>query len=133
MQPHIASHAEQSEYFFKEGCYIVEHWNDAQDPALSIARARLEPGGTTRWHCVRDTIERYQILAGEGLVEGGDRPPTRVGPGDTVVIPAGVRQRIHNPGAGDLIFLALCTPRFEPENYQDLEVMDGNDRASPDQ
>ena len=48
-------------------------------------------------------------------------PPTEVNPGDTVVIPAGMRQRIRNSGEEELIFLALCTPRFVPEHYQDLE------------
>lgn len=121
MQLMILPFNSEAEYFFEEGCYIIEQLNSAEDPALSIARARVSPGGQTRWHSLDNTVERYQILSGCGLVEVGDGPPTKVSPGDTVVIPAGVRQRILNSGEDDLIFLALCTPRFVPENYRDLE------------
>ena len=112
---------EDSEYFFAEGCFIVESSNSPDDPALSVARARVEPGRTTRWHYLQDIAERYVILAGEGDVEVGDLPLTRVHPGDVVIIPPGERQRIHNPGAEDLVFLALCTPRFEEGAYVDAE------------
>jgi len=42
-----------------------------------------------------------------------------------VVIPPGIRQRIANTGAVDLIFLAVCTPRFMLASYEDLESADG--------
>ena len=112
---------ERSEYFFAEGCFIVESSNSPEDPALSVARARVEPGRTTRWHYLQGIAERYVILAGEGDVEVGDLPITRVQPGDVVIIPPGERQRIHNPGEEDLVFLALCTPRFEEGAYVDAE------------
>ncbi|MBA55308.1 MAG: cupin [Pseudomonadales bacterium] len=121
MKPMILPFKPESEYFFEEGCYIIEQLNSEADPDLSIARARVSPGGQTRWHSLLNTVERYQILSGTGLVEVGDEPPTEVNPGDTVVIPAGMRQRIRNSGEEELIFLALCTPRFVPEHYQDLE------------
>jgi mannose-6-phosphate isomerase-like protein (cupin superfamily) len=38
-----------------------------------------------------------------------------------VLIPPAGRQRITNCGAGDLLFLAICTPPFQPENYEDIE------------
>ncbi|MEA3397575.1 MAG: cupin domain-containing protein, partial [Chloroflexota bacterium] len=44
-----------------------------------------------------------------------------VSPGDVVLIPPGVSQRISNTGAGDLMFLCICTPPFRPECYEDLE------------
>lgn len=110
------------EYFFEEGCYILEHSNSADDPALSIVRARVPVGVTTRRHCLRDTVERYVIQAGTGAMEIADLSPQPVGPGDVVIIPAGTAQRIRNTGATDLVFLALCTPRFLPRAYQDLEA-----------
>lgn len=61
------------------------------------------------------------ILDGQGRVEVGERPPEDVVPGDVVLIPAGINQRIANTGTGDLVFLALCTPRFIQENYHDAE------------
>ena len=112
---------EVREYFFDEGCFINELNNSDDDPALSIARARVTAGGVTRWHYLRGTTERYVITAGCGVVEVGEAPPTAVAVGDVVIIPAGVRQRIRNSGEGDLVFLALCTPRFEPHNYVDCD------------
>ncbi|MBL8250622.1 MAG: cupin domain-containing protein [Candidatus Competibacter sp.] len=109
------------EYFFAEGCFIAEWWNASADPDVSVARARVEPGVTTRWHRLRGTVERYLILEGRGRVEVGDNPPEPVGPGAVVLIPPGVRQRIANVGEGDLIFLAVCTPRFSPAAYDDIE------------
>ncbi len=113
---------EDSEYFFAEGCHIIELSNSPEDPAVSIARARVEPGRTTRWHSLDGTTERYVILAGRGRVEVGELPPQAVGPGATVIIPPGVPQRITNSGGEDLVFLAICSPRFVPASYRDLEA-----------
>lgn len=109
------------EYFLAEGCFITEWSNSPDDPGVSIARARLEPGRTTRWHYLRDTGERYVMLAGAGVVEVGDLPAQAVGVGDVVVIPPGCRQRITNPGSDDLVFLAICSPRFVDVVYVDDE------------
>lgn len=109
------------EFFTSEGCYILELSNSAEDPASSIARARVSPGATTRWHRVRDIAERYIILEGRGRVEVGGLLPREVAPGDVVLIPPDCRQRITNTGERDLIFLCVCTPRFIPEAYEDLE------------
>ena len=109
-----------TEYFFEEGCFITEWWNSVDDPAVSVARARVPPGWTTRWHRLTGVIERYVVLEGEGLVEFGDAMTERVVAGSVVVIPAGERQRITNTGAPDLIFLAICTPRFQRAIYEDL-------------
>ena len=108
----------KEEYFFEvEGCYITEVSNSPDDPELSIAKARVPQGVTTAWHRLSNTTERYYILEGLGLVEVGDRPAYEVSIGDVVIIPAMERQRIKNIGDKDLVFLALCTPRFEVQNY----------------
>jgi mannose-6-phosphate isomerase-like protein (cupin superfamily) len=116
---------EAAEYDFREGCRILELANSDADPALSIARARVPAGTTTRWHRLRGTSERYLILSGQGLVEVGALPPRPVGPGTVVQIPPLCRQRITATGTEELVFLALCTPRFRPECYEDLEARDG--------
>ena len=41
--------------------------------------------------------------------------------GDAIIIPAGASQKISNIGDEDLEFFCLCTPRFLPECYEDLE------------
>jgi mannose-6-phosphate isomerase-like protein (cupin superfamily) len=109
------------EYYFQEGCYIKELHNTAEDPAVSVARARVEPGHSTRWHSLAGIHERYLVVAGEGVVETGDTPPRPVLPGDVVLIPSGCRQRIANTGEADLVFLAICTPRFVLAAYHDEE------------
>ncbi|SFM03193.1 Cupin domain-containing protein [Desulfomicrobium norvegicum] len=121
MQARILEHAPGNEYFFREGCFITELSNADHDPAASMARARVEPGRTTAWHALAQTVERYVILEGRGRVEVGDLPPQDVAPGDVVIIPPEVRQRITCTSASDLIFLAVCTPRFDPRNYIALE------------
>lgn len=109
------------EYFFAEGCFITELSNSTDDPDVSIARARLAPGMTTRWHYLRGTAERYVVLEGAGLVEIDDLPAHRVSAGDVVIIPPAARQRISNTGASDLVFLAICSPRFTQAVYVDIE------------
>ncbi len=110
------------EYYTEEKCYITELSNSNEDPELSIARARLEPGITTRWHRLSNTTERYYIVSGKGRVTVGDLAPEDVEPGDVVLIPPQCRQRIKNIGTEDLIFLAICTPRFLNDVYEDVEV-----------
>ncbi len=109
----------RSEFFTEEDCFIVELWNTADDPGVSIARARVSPGVTTRRHRLRGTVERYVILEGAGRVEVGGLHPQAVNAGDVVLIPPDCDQRIANTGKTDLIFLAICSPRFTSEVYED--------------
>jgi len=112
------------EFYTDERCHILELANSATDDALSIARARVAPHVTTALHRLEGTVERYVILEGQGMVEIAGGVPERVAAGDVVVIPAGVSQRITNSGDSELVFLALCTPRFRPQRYVDLEGPD---------
>ena len=120
MKPRILPFDANREYFFVEGCFINELSNTEEDGAVSIAQARVAPGTTTRWHRLRDTTERYLVLSGQGQVEVDDVVQT-VNPGDCVIIPPLCRQRIANTGNEDLVFLAICSPRFQPECYEDVE------------
>ena len=119
MKACIKSYAPGSEYFFDEGCYINELSNSGDDPELSIARARVAPGQTTRWHRLHGVSERYLVLEGRGLAEVTGLEPTEVGPGDVVIIPAGAAQRITNVGQQDLVFLAICSPPFTGQVYEE--------------
>ena len=116
----IKKHNPAAEYYFDEGCHIIEMSNSDDDPEVSIARARVEPGVTTQWHALDKTVERYVILQGMGQVEVGDLESQQVETGDVVLIPAGVRQRIFNCGDVDLLFLAICSPRFSVHAYNAL-------------
>lgn len=116
---HIYRTEETEEYYFDERCYIKELLNVVDTPGISVAQARVTPGTTTVWHQLSST-ELYYILRGVGLAEVGDlqRP---VGPGDLVRIDPGERQRITNTGEEDLVFLAICQPRFRVDDYVALE------------
>ena len=111
----------RQEFYIEERCFITELSNSPDDSEVSIARARIEPGVTSRWHRLNAISERYYILEGKGIVETGDHPPTEVGPGDIVLIPPMCRQRIENVGSEDLIFLAICSPPFSIDAYEDIE------------
>ena len=115
-----------AEYYTEERCFIVEWSNVAFDPDVSIARARVEPGVTTRWHRLVGTTERYVMLAGCGMVEIGDLPAQRMTVGDVAIIPPLCRQRIMNIGTTDLVFLAICSPRFTPACYEDIDEAPGS-------
>lgn len=122
--PRIVHNYATPEYYFEERCHITEWWNRADDEAASIVRARVEPGITTRLHRLRGVTERYVMLEGTGNVMVDGRAPETVMPGDVVVIPPDASQRITNTGEIDLVFLAICTPRFRPAIYEDLESGD---------
>ncbi|HTM62082.1 MAG TPA: cupin domain-containing protein [Burkholderiales bacterium] len=121
MKPQILTIDRGVEVYTPERCYIIELANTPDDPDASIALARVVPGITTRWHRLVGTIERYVIIEGRGRVEVGDLPPREVAAGDVVIVPALCRQRITNIGKQDLTFLAICTPRFQQKNYEDVE------------
>lgn len=121
MKPLIVKSDDSLEYYTEERCHILELSNTSFDEGLSVARARVEPGVTTALHRVVNTIERYVILAGHGRVDVEGLDPTDVEKNDVVVIPAGATQRITSTGDEDLVFLAICTPRFRQASYQHLE------------
>lgn len=121
MKAAILSVDESREKLTEEQCHILELSNTVDDEAVSIARARVTAGVTTRWHRLDGIAERYVILEGSGLVEVGSLPAQLVNAGDVVRIPPGEQQRIHNNGTQDLVFLAICTPRFRWEAYEDID------------
>ena len=121
MSAFINKYNSDNEYYFDEGCFINEGLNDEVDSQVSIARARVEPGVSTEWHKLIDVTERYLIIAGTGLVEVQGVEPTEVAAGDVVYIPAECAQRITNTGSCDLLFYAICSPRFTRSCYIALE------------
>jgi len=108
-----------TEFLIPEGCAILESWNNASDPDVSIARATVAPCVTTKPHRLSGIVERYLIIAGTGEVRVGEVAGP-VNPGDVVIIPAGVSQEIRNTGDTDLMFYCICTPRFRQECYEEL-------------
>ncbi len=121
---HLLARGPSQEYWFEEGVFITELLNHPAVADASVARARLPAGRRTRWHALDGTSEHYIIESGTGVAEVGPQS-IRVGPGDQVIIPAGERQRIAADPGAELVFLCVCTPRFEPQNYRDLEALHG--------
>lgn len=110
-----------AEFDTDERCAITELLNVPASPSASLALARVAPGVTTRLHAVLDTVECYVILDGNGRVEIAGETAL-VAPGDRVIIPPGISQRITNTGPQTLTFYCVCTPRFRQDNYRDLEA-----------
>jgi len=121
MEPTVLKCKRSTEFPTPERCSILEISNSASDPSVSIARARVAPGLTTALHSLDQIEERYIIAAGTGLMEIDKVNAEFVEAGDVVLIPAGVPQRIKNTGQMDLIFYSVCTPRFQPSAYCQLE------------
>jgi len=121
MDEAILRGTENAEFHTEERCYITELSNSERDPDVSVARARVPVGITTRWHRLHGIAERYVILRGAGRVEVERLGPQQVGEGDVVLIPPSCRQRITCLGEEDLVFLAICTPRFRQEAYEDVD------------
>ena len=121
MRPVIIKQDITREFETAERCHIIETANNSEDADVSIARARVEPGVTTAWHKLDEVVERYIIASGTGRVEVGDLESTDVVAGDVVIIPPDTRQRITNTGQEDLVFFAVCSPRFTQACYISLE------------
>ena len=119
MQPQIIRPDETAEFWTGEKCHILELWNRDSSPALSVARTRVEPGVSTQPHSLDETAELYVMIAGEGIMHVEGLEQQRVTVGDCVAIPPGAVQWIENTGSCDLLFYAVCTPRFRPEVYRD--------------
>ena len=109
-----------SEFWTTERCFIQEILNDPSHPKSSLAIVRVPPGVTTQLHRLNGTEETYIIKRGDGVLEiDGEKSELQLG--DAIIIPAGASQKISNIGDEDLEFFCLCTPRFLPECYEDLE------------
>ncbi len=122
MKPKIIKANSLNEHFTPERCFIFENWGlSTCDEKVSVARARVEPGGTTKAHHLKGIQEIYLISRGKGRVQIGNLAVTDVAEGDLVVIPAGTSQKMTNIGKSDLVFYCICTPPFTQECYCDEE------------
>ena len=107
----------KTEKYFEEDCFITEIINSVDHPEVSFSKAKVKPGVTTVLHKLKETDEKYFILSGSGEMEIDKKIIGVVQTGDLVVIPKNSFQRIRNIGVDDLVFICICTPRFEINNY----------------
>ena len=124
MKPKVVKADSLKEYFTPEGCFIYQNWGLASegDKKVSIARARVEPGVTTKVHHLKGIQEIYLITNGIGKVQIGTLEPEKVTEGDVIIIPPNASQLIANIGKTDLIFYCVCTPAFTQDRYVDEEA-----------
>jgi mannose-6-phosphate isomerase-like protein (cupin superfamily) len=120
LQPTIFRPDPKSEFETPERCRILQSWDQAVDPDVSIARATVAPGVATQLHSLHGVDERYLIVQGRGLVTLSQSVPVEVQPGDVVIIPRDTPQKIANTSSIDLVFYCICTPKFVPECYRAL-------------
>jgi hypothetical protein len=55
MNDHIKKFNPDEEFYFKEGCFIIEVSSSESDAEVSIAQARVEQGQRPKWHWLDDT------------------------------------------------------------------------------
>jgi quercetin dioxygenase-like cupin family protein len=67
----------------------------AETPFCSISVVGWEPGQTSPIHSHPTADEIYHVLEGEGLFDDGQKE-VRLGPGDTVIFPAGEVHRVQS-------------------------------------
>ena len=108
-------------FYTEERCHITELLNTSQCNEVSLAECRVAPGVTTQLHSL-SVAERYVIQQGRGVMELRMSAPFAIEVGDCVLIPAECPQRVVNTGTEDLVFLCVCTPRFEEQDYAVLET-----------
>jgi len=108
------------EYYFDEGCYILEVLNDPTHGELSIARARVLPNTETKLHKLNQITEHYLIISGTGTAIINDES-FQVAENDVLIIGENMPQKIINTGTEDLVFYAICHPRFTEGAYSECE------------
>ena len=86
--------------------------NDDVELPYSIAHATVQPGRASVPHILEESSEAYHILSGTGRAYIGAQIYD-MQPGDTVLIPAGVRQYIECSGPEPLTFLCVVAPPYE--------------------
>jgi predicted cupin superfamily sugar epimerase/mannose-6-phosphate isomerase-like protein (cupin superfamily) len=88
----------------------------ARSESISIAQFTLAPGHGSGLSFNRVSEEAFYVLSGSGTVRLSDRV-REVSKGSTVFIPAGVAHSIDAGARTPLVFLAVSSPAFEPQDY----------------
>lgn len=105
------------EIIANDGCRLRELLHPERDSAeipYSLAIASVDPGRATIPHFLRQT-EVYFIMQGIGRMHIGNEMQ-EVNEDDVVVIPPEKKQWIENVGQNVLVFAAIVSPPWRPED-----------------
>ena len=98
---------------------ILHPERDPVNIRYSLAHALVRKGDASLRHCMA-SVEVYYFLSGTGIMHV-DEESAAVGPGLTVVVPAGATQWVRNAGDHDLEFLCIVDPAWREEDEDVLE------------
>lgn len=84
-----------------------------ENPGHSLAQIIIPSGKSSPLHYHKQSEETYYILDGTATMEINGKEFT-LSAGETLLISAGEQHRITNQEPGDLEFLAVCVPAWEP-------------------
>ena len=87
---------------------------------LRASRVCFTPGGRTNWH-THAVGQVLYVLNGVGRYQTQGEAVQVLLPGDTVVIPPGVKHKLWNPGGEPLVLLCCCSPAYSHEDTVLLE------------
>lgn len=79
-------------------------------PDVSVWHGRLDPGGGAHPHVHEDSLQVYVGIGGAFVVSTGDGVEATLGPGDSIVIPAGVEHGLENQTEVDATLLVISCP-----------------------
>lgn len=84
---------------------------------LSIAHAVLNVEESSLVHRVKNSVEIYYILEGNGIMHI-DNEAEEVNAGQAIYIPANSKQYIENIGNSELKFLCIVYPKWKEEDEE---------------
>ena len=98
-------------------CELLHPENENIKMGCSIAHAVLKQGESSLPHRVKESVEIYYILEGDGLMHI-EEEFSKVQPGQAVYIPPHAKQWIENVGKTDLKFLCIVTPPWREDDEE---------------
>ena len=111
----IRNREAQNPFTTKDGSTIRSLLDLSNAPVAnqSLAEATLPAGAATERHYHKLSEEFYYLTAGRGVMEIED-DEREVGPGDAILIPAGVWHQIR--AIEPLAFLCCCAPPYDHDD-----------------
>jgi mannose-6-phosphate isomerase-like protein (cupin superfamily) len=98
-------------------CELLHPENENIEMGCSVAHAIIEPGRASLPHKLKNSVEIYYIIEGEGRMHI-DTESSEVEPGDAIYIPPGSSQWIENTAKVNLKFLCVVTPPWQGEDEE---------------